>query len=134
MLDTVNSYGAVVLEKTKQGYMVLLVTGFHGLSFPKGHIEPNETPEQTAIREVWEETGIPITLDTGFSQTVDSPRQRDRRTVTFYLGISREGLKTPKAAEVQEAVWLPLEQALSSIKYEPDREILRQAVMYRQTH
>lgn len=92
MFDTINSYGAVVLEKTHTDYMVLLVTGFNGLSFPKGHIEDGEMPEQTAIREVYEETGIPIALDTAFSRTVESPRSRDRRTVTFYLGRSLVGL------------------------------------------
>lgn len=130
MFDTINSYGAVVLEKTDTDYMVLLVTGFNGLSFPKGHIEEDETPEQTAIREVYEETGIPIALDTTFSRTVESPRSRDRRTVTFYLGRSLTGLQAPRASEVKEAVWVPLAQALECIRYMPDRNILREAITY----
>lgn len=130
MFDTINSYGAVVLEKTETDYMVLLVTGFNGLSFPKGHIEESETPEQAAIREVYEETGIPIALDTAFSRTVESPRARDRRTVTFYLGKSLTGLQAPHVAEVKEALWLPLAQALDRIQYRPDRDILHQAVAY----
>ncbi len=130
MFDTVNSYGAVVLEKTDTNCMVLLVTGFNGLSFPKGHIENDETHEQTAIREVYEETGIRITLDTAFSRTVESPRSRDRRTVTFYLGTSLEGLKPPRAAEVHEALWLPFDEALDNIHYAPDRDILLQAKAY----
>lgn len=130
MLDTINSYGAVVLESTDRGCMVLLVTGFNGLSFPKGHIEENETPEQAAVREVWEETGIRIALDAAFSRTVESPRSRDRRTVTFYLGTSLEGLKEPRAAEVREALWLPFDEALAAIRYQPDRDILLQAAAY----
>ena len=127
MLDTINSYGAVVLGSTDRGWMVLLVTGFNGLSFPKGHIEENETPEQAAVREVWEETGIRIALDAAFSRTVESPRSRDRRTVTFYLGTSLGGLKEPRAAEVKEALWLPIDEALAAIRYQPDRDILLQA-------
>lgn len=130
MLDTVNSYGAIVLEKTESDYMVLLVTGYNGLSFPKGHIEPGETPEQTAIREVYEETDIRISLDTAFSRTVTSPRSRDRRTVTFYLGKSMDGLKPPRAAEVKEAHWLSFAEALDAIHYAPDREIVIQAKDY----
>lgn len=130
MFDTVNSYGAVVLEKAGADYMVLLVTGFNGLSFPKGHIEPGETPAQTAVREIWEETGIRIAVDTGFSRTVKSPRPRDRRTVTFYLGCSLDGLKAPRAAEVQEAHWLPFSEAIDAIHYQPDRDILLQAKAY----
>ena len=130
MLDTINSYGAVVLESTDRGCMVLLVTGYNGLSFPKGHIEKNETPEQAAVREVLEETGIHIALDTAFSRTVESPLSHDRRTVTFYLGASLEGLKEPRAAEVKEALWLPIDEALSAIRYQPDRDILLQAAAY----
>ncbi|MDO4810431.1 MAG: NUDIX domain-containing protein [Eubacteriales bacterium] len=130
MFDTINSYGAVVLEKTAAGCMVLLVTGYNGLSFPKGHIEANETPEQAAVREVWEETGIHIALDTTFSRTVVSPRSYDRRTVTFFLASSLDGLKKPHAAEVKEALWLPLNKALSCINYPPDRNVLEQAAAY----
>ena len=133
MFDTVNSYGAVVLEKVDATYMVLLVTGYNGLSFPKGHVEPCETPEQTAVREVLEETGIHIAVDTAFSRTVESPRSRDRRTVTFYLGTSLDGLKTPRATEVQEARWLPFGDALEAIHFQPDRDILQQAMEYAQT-
>ena len=134
MFDTVNSYGAVVLEKTAQTYMVLLVTGFNGLSFPKGHIESGETPEQTAVREVLEETGIRIAVDTAFSRTVESPRSRDRRTVTFYLGTSLDGLKAPRATEVKEARWLPYDEALEAIRFQPDRDILHQAAEYVKSH
>ena len=130
MFDTVNSYGAVVLEHTGCGSMVLLVTGYNGLSFPKGHIEENESPEQAAVREVLEETGIHIALDTAFSRTVESPLSHDRRTVTFYLGTSLEGLKEPRAAEVKEALWLPIDEAFSAIRYQPDRDILLQAAAY----
>ena len=52
------SYGAVVIEKTPAGFMVLVVGGYHGWSFPKGHQEANETPVETARREVLEETSI----------------------------------------------------------------------------
>lgn len=53
------SYGGIIKCKTSGKY--LLVKGFTGKwSFPKGHREPNETPYECAIREIYEETGIKL--------------------------------------------------------------------------
>ena len=41
-----------------------------------------------------------------------------------------EGRKEPRAAEVKEALWLPFDEALSAIRYQPDRDILLQAAAY----
>ena len=126
------SCGAIVFRKVDGVVRYLLIKNRRSThwSFPKGHIEENETPEQAAVREVWEETGIRIALDAAFSRTVESPLSRDRRTVTFYLGTSLEGLKEPRAAEVKEALWLPFDEALAAIRYQPDRDILLQAAAY----
>ena len=70
--STVPSYGAIVIEESLTGYVVLMVGGFHGWSFPKGHREQGESPEETAHREVLEETGIAVDIDTSFSRTVHS--------------------------------------------------------------
>ena len=67
------SYGAVVIEKTPAGFMVLVVGGYHGWSFPKGHQEANETPVETARREVLEETGIGVVIDSSFFSCQRSP-------------------------------------------------------------
>lgn len=123
-MDQRNSCGAVVLQ---DGH-VLLCQGYHGWSFPKGKIEPGETPEETAIREVWEETAIRIELDTRFRQVVPSAKPGDTRTVTFFLGCSLEGMKRPTPDEVEYAAWVPLEEAREMIQYAPDREVLEKAI------
>lgn len=123
-LDQRNSAGAVVIEDG----LVLLCQGYHGWSFPKGKIEPGETLEQTAIREVWEETAIPIALDTGFTRVVPSAKPGDTRTVTFFRGKSLAGLKEPVLDEVEYAAWVPVEQALEMIQYAPDRAVLEEAL------
>lgn len=123
-LDQRNSCGAVVLEKGQ----VLLCQGYHGWSFPKGKIEPGETKEQTAIRETWEETGIHIRIEEGFEAVVPSAKPGDTRTVTFFRGRSKEGLKEPVPEEVEYAAWVPVEQALEMIQYPPDREVLLKAI------
>lgn len=52
------SCGAVILRDTPSGRRVLLLRVFRHWDFPKGLMEPGETPKQTALREVREESGI----------------------------------------------------------------------------
>ncbi len=52
------SCGAVILRETPAGFRVLMLRVFRHWDFPKGLMEPGETPKQTALREVAEESGI----------------------------------------------------------------------------
>ena len=124
------SYGAVVIENRHNDPMVLLCGGYHGWSFPKGHQEEGETPEQTAVREVKEETGISIQVDTSFTRTVGSALPGESsRTVTFFLGTCPDGMPepSPQPEEVARAAWIPAAEAIRLIAYEPDREVLKDA-------
>lgn len=65
------SCGAVVYT-TKNGeieYLLVQMMGGH-YSFPKGHVESGESEEQTALREIKEETDLDVSLDTAFRQSV----------------------------------------------------------------
>ncbi len=129
---TIPSYGAVVIEKSAAGHVVLLVGGYHGWSFPKGHLEPDESPEEAAHREVLEETGIDVLIDSSFSKTVDSALPKDNRTVTFFLGHCPKGTPDPiaQSEEVEKAAWLPVDEALRGIAYAPDRRVLVETLAY----
>ncbi|MDO4478658.1 MAG: NUDIX domain-containing protein [Lachnospiraceae bacterium] len=115
----IDSFGAVVFE---QGY-VLMVKTRKGWSFPKGHAEPRELPGETAIREVMEETGIRITVDTHRGFVVPSILPEDRRTVTFFPGKSLDGLKIPVADEVPDARWVKVDEAADLIVFDSDRNM-----------
>ena len=128
--DQRDSFGAIVIHVLDGIPHVLVCQGYKGTSFPKGRQEPGETPAQTACREVWEETGISIEVDTEFEAVVPSARPGDKRTVTFFLGRSPAGCIPPTPSEVRFAVWLPVSEALDSIRYLPDRQALEQAVKY----
>ena len=63
------SCGAIIIHKTnKDNYKVLLVKNHNGRywSFPKGHVEKGETEEETAIREIKEETGLDVEIVDSF--------------------------------------------------------------------
>lgn len=128
--DTIPSYGAIVIQ---DGY-ALLVTSGKGMSFPKGHMEAGEAPEQTAEREVLEETGIHIQVLSGFAGVVPSSRPGDMRSVTFFLGRSLEGRKTPVPREVPEALWVPVQEVQERILFPPDRQVWLNALAYLRQH
>ena len=66
------SCGAVVFTKVDDEIRYLLVSNKEGIyGFPKGHVEENETEQETAIREVYEETNLKIDLINEF-RTVDA--------------------------------------------------------------
>ena len=60
------SCGAIVYRKFHGNIELLLIKNQNGghWSFPKGHVEGTETEEETAVREIMEETGIQVALDT----------------------------------------------------------------------
>ena len=89
------SCGAVVFRKQKEGvkYLLLHYTAGHW-DFPKGHQEKNEKEEQTALREVKEETGIDdVELLDGFRETINYYYKIKNETVfkevIFFLGLAR---------------------------------------------
>ena len=124
--DTVQSCGAIVIAEGQ----VLMVRSRKGWSFPKGHQESGETPVQTARREVFEETGIEVEIDSSFSRTVPSILPGDRRTVTFFFGHSPKGCLPPIPHEVPDARWFPLTEAAELIPFPADKAAFLDAVTY----
>ena len=117
-----DSFGAILLEPGETEPWVLLIRSAHGWSFPKGHGEPGETPEETAVREIFEETGIRAEVDPGYAYSVPSARKGDCRTITFFAGESLEGRKPPVADEVRGAEWVPLSTADGMVNFKPDHD------------
>lgn len=76
------SCGAIVYRKHHGNTEILLVRHLKSghWSFPKGHMEAGETEEDTARREIKEETGLDVLLDTGFRETVNySPKKNTKK-------------------------------------------------------
>src|SRR5215469_376264 len=110
------------------------------LALPKGLIDAGEKPEETAVREVWEETGVTATL---IRKLADSKyvyvrswgdKQRVFKIVSFYLFRYESGRiddVTPEMrVEVRRALWLPLEEATTKLAYGGERQVARKAQEY----
>jgi 8-oxo-dGTP pyrophosphatase MutT (NUDIX family) len=104
-------------------------------ALPKGNIDPGETPAETAVREVLEETGVQGRLveKLGDVKYTYSRRGGDRvfKIVSFYLlraGPGRIGeIEEPMRIEVEEARWLPLDEAPSLLAYGGERQMAAKA-------
>jgi 8-oxo-(d)GTP phosphatase len=92
-------------------------------TLPKGKLNGSETPEQAALREVFEETGLraQIQRPAGCTAYVDG-RGRDK-TVYYWVMRPVEGQFKP-SAEVDELRWLPVEEAMRELTYPVDRALL----------
>lgn len=114
------------------------------LALPKGLVDSGEKPDQTAVREVREETGVAATLIAKLTDIkyfyVRSWGDKERvfKIVSFYLLRYESGqideISPDMRIEVKRALWLPLEEALSKLSYRSERDVVRRAQEYLAAH
>jgi 8-oxo-dGTP diphosphatase len=106
-------------------------TGNRVLALPKGHPDGDETPEQAAAREVTEETGVTAELLGELGETHYNYERKGRRVakrVAFFLFEYRSGDLEDHDHEIEEAHWMPLEQAARSLTYVGERAVVKRAL------
>jgi len=126
------SAGGLVVDRRGPSPLAVLIgrldrSGHLRWSLPKGHIEPGETPEEAAEREVHEETGIssrvlaPLgTIDFWFT----SDRRRVHKTVHHFLLEARGGELSDDDIEVDEVAWVPLDEVAERLAHEDERRLM----------
>jgi 8-oxo-dGTP pyrophosphatase MutT (NUDIX family) len=101
------------------------------LALPKGHVDPGETPQETAAREVREETGIeaePIEQLGEIRYFYQREGRRIFKRVSFFLFAYRGGSVEDHDEEVEEARWMPLREAAAALSYEGERTMVARAL------
>ena len=126
------SAGGLVVDRTSEDLRAALIArhdrrGRLVWSLPKGHLEQGETPEDAAVREVEEETGIrgrvlaPLgVIDFWFI----AENRRIHKTVHHYLMEASGGELSDEDAEVVEVAWFPLTDLRDQLAYADERRLL----------
>lgn len=114
------------------------------IALPKGAVDPGEKPEQTAAREIMEETGITgrrvakLTDIKYFYQRTWGGRERVFKLVSFFLFVYRSGrlgeIQPEMRVEVRRAMWIPLAEAHRRLSYKGEREVAKLAQQYVHSH
>jgi 8-oxo-dGTP pyrophosphatase MutT (NUDIX family) len=152
------SAGAIVLRKLRGEWHVAAIEprGRYGekgekkpkakqvVALPKGNIDHGEKPQEAALREVHEETGLeaePI-AKLGDVKYVYNRSWSDGakvfKVVSFYLFKYVSGkigdIKEEMQREVAQAMWVPLKEAQKRLSYKGEREMAAKAMEYLKTH
>lgn len=124
------SYGGVVVRGDEM--IVIVPRGRRRvLGLPKGGPMEGETPEQTAAREVREETGITARVRERLGQVDYTYRRGGRnvaKTVHFYLCLFEAGDTADHDHEVDDARWMPLREARRRLSYPGERAMVERAL------
>jgi ADP-ribose pyrophosphatase YjhB (NUDIX family) len=96
-------------------------------SLPKGHIEEGETPEEAALREVQEETGIVSVIEKSLG-VIDfwfmAGGKRIHKTVHHYLFRENGGVLAAQESEVDEVAWFPLAEIVDRLAYPDEKKLI----------
>ncbi len=132
-VDEVSAGGLVVDSTGKLGLLIGRrdlkdATGKRILwSLPKGHIEEGETPEEAALREVQEETGIVSVIEKSLG-VIDfwfmAGGKRIHKTVHHYLFRENGGLLAAQESEVDEVAWFPLTEIVDRLAYPDEKKLI----------
>jgi 8-oxo-dGTP pyrophosphatase MutT (NUDIX family) len=132
------SAGGVLVRRAASGFEVAVITprGKNSVrALPKGHIDAGEKPDQTAVREVKEETGLTGALKEKLGDVKYTYRFEGHaifKIVSFYLLEYQSGeidqLTEGMRVEVAKAFWLPLENAVKDLSYPGERQMAQKAV------
>jgi 8-oxo-dGTP pyrophosphatase MutT (NUDIX family) len=124
------SYGGFVVRD--DDVLVITPAGKRRVTgLPKGGPRPGESGEQTAVREVREETGVTAAVREPLGDVTYWYRRGGRRvfkTVHFYLCDYLEGSTADHDHEVEDARWIPLSEAERRLSYPGERALIERAL------
>ena len=126
MIREFSAGGVVIRRMQGRAFVAVVRVREQILALPKGHPDPGESSAEAAQREVREEAGLETELveklgDIRYWYVRDG--ERVMKIVSFFLFRYRSGSVEDHDHEVEEALWIPLEEAPERLAYKGEREI-----------
>lgn len=123
-----SSCGAVIYRPEDEKFLLIRNRRSAHWGFPKGHVEPGESDEETAIREVLEETGLNVKIIPGFVKKSEYTIQgKIEKSVSIFLAETDEYDYKLQEEEIEECGWFDYDKAMDTLNYENDKYILSEA-------
>jgi 8-oxo-dGTP pyrophosphatase MutT (NUDIX family) len=134
-LDQVSAGGVAFRWKDSRPEMVIVcMRPKMRWQLPKGIVDPGESPEVTAVREVREEGGVATersslieTIEYWYRSMKNGKPVRFHKFVHFYLLEYQEGDVANHDHEVEEARWVSFDEALEMLEFKSERDVAEKA-------
>lgn len=131
------SCGAIVfyLKDNKEQILLIKHSNSGHWSFPKGHVEAGETEVETAVREIKEETGVSVNIDTRFREVVTySPKKDVIKDVIYFFATASDYHTQRQEEEVSEVKWVDMGSAIKCVSYRNDKQLVNKAIRFYKSH
>ena len=115
--------GAIVLDQSKKHVLMVHRHSKDDWSFPKGHLEPKETSEQAAIREVGEETGFSIQIISTLPELIYHTRNEKQVELSMFLAVAVDRIQEPEVGS--DSKWTAVSEVNKRLSYENLRDYWR---------
>jgi len=138
------SFGVIPIRKRNDQWEIFLINQYSKIGkntywvFPKGHVEGEETPLQTAKRELKEETDMEAvriiekpTFELAYNFVFDG--NRIEKSVTFFIGLIESDGYRLDPEEVKDAGWFKLEEVGSRLDYSDTKAMFEKVKKYLST-
>lgn len=120
------SCGTIIIENNK---VLLIQQTDNAWGFPKGHVENNETEQETAIRETKEETNLDVEIISNKKYIINYKINNEiDKEVVFFLAKKTSDKIKKQDEEIKNIKWVDLNQAFDVITYENTKDIYKEVL------
>ncbi|MBR3002556.1 MAG: NUDIX domain-containing protein [Clostridia bacterium] len=118
--------GCIIVE---DGKVLLIQQKSKAWGFPKGHVEFNEKEDQTAKREVKEETNLEVKIFKNKRYEINYITDKgNQKQVIFFLAKRTDGELKMQESEIIDIQWFEFAKAIKRLSYDNTRELLKRVI------